>query len=453
MLLQSQQHSLQQQQQQAGGWSYPRGRDRRVRASGEGSLGYGSLSRSPNSALLQSSPVMQPRARSTSPSLGMHYLEKAPGNSSSSKGKAGSTRSSVCSGSIAALRGMGGSLACGVGGSSISRGVVAAAGLAEDPRFSAACKAFLDAHSTAVAAEGLSPTKASIDDGLGGARLAARLSPLKDADSSQIDEAMGRLASALQAHGVNLELSRSGPSLYSAAGRKLRLRMLNGNLLVRTGGGHQDLLDALGKLPLSAAHGGRIASAGSGSSSASSSRPSSGSSRASGSGRGEAAGEAGLFEAVEAEPDAEVNAEEGDEDEFCCYTTLTLEAAAAAGCADSDQQQQQQQQQEEAQQEEQQEEQGDEAAAGDAADDAEQQAVINAEDADHNDDGVVAVVKIGGEGSAVALQCLAELGSTGGAGDAAWMAMVAEAAASASKLTGYTSEQVLVAAASELAGQ
>lgn len=141
MLLQSQQHSpQQQQQQQAGGWSYPRGRDRRVRASGEGSLGYGSLSRSPNSALLQSSPVMQPRARSTSPSLGMHYLEKAPGNSSSSKGKAGSTRSSVCSGSIAALRGMGGSLACGVGGSSISSGVVAAAGLAEEPRFSAACK-------------------------------------------------------------------------------------------------------------------------------------------------------------------------------------------------------------------------------------------------------------------------------------------------------------------------
>jgi hypothetical protein len=48
------------------------------------------------------------------------------------------------------------------------------------------CQAFLDVHSTAVAAEGLSPTKASVDDGLGGAKLAARLSPLKDADSSQV---------------------------------------------------------------------------------------------------------------------------------------------------------------------------------------------------------------------------------------------------------------------------
>jgi hypothetical protein len=71
-------------------------------------------------------------------------LEKGAG--SSSKGKAGSTHtsfasSSVCSGSIAALRGMGGSVACGVGGgggSSSSFG--AAAGLGEEPRFSAACK-------------------------------------------------------------------------------------------------------------------------------------------------------------------------------------------------------------------------------------------------------------------------------------------------------------------------
>jgi hypothetical protein len=47
-------------------------------------------------------------------------------------------------------------------------------------------QAFLDVHSTAVAAEGLSPTKASINDGMGGAKLAARLSPLKDADSSQV---------------------------------------------------------------------------------------------------------------------------------------------------------------------------------------------------------------------------------------------------------------------------
>jgi hypothetical protein len=45
----------------------------------------------------------------------------------------------VCSGSIAALRGMGGGVSCGAGGSS-SLGVGAATGLAEDPRFGAACK-------------------------------------------------------------------------------------------------------------------------------------------------------------------------------------------------------------------------------------------------------------------------------------------------------------------------
>lgn len=44
-------------------------------------------------------------------------------------------------------------------------------------------------------------------------------------------------------------LCRVSTFTYSAAGRKLHVRILNGNLLVRTGGGYQDLLDALGKLP------------------------------------------------------------------------------------------------------------------------------------------------------------------------------------------------------------
>lgn len=45
---------------------------------------------------------------------------------------------------------------------------------------------FLDKHATAMAAEGLSPTKACGNDGMGGAKLVARLSPLKDADSNQV---------------------------------------------------------------------------------------------------------------------------------------------------------------------------------------------------------------------------------------------------------------------------
>jgi hypothetical protein len=216
--------------------------------------------------------------------------------------------------------------------------------------------------------------------------------------------------------------------------------MLNGNLLVRTGGGHQDLLGALGKLPLSAADGSRASA-----SSSSSSRPSSGSSSASRSskesgGSGSchddevAVGEGEL--GVDAREDEEVE----EEDEFCCYTTLTVEAASAksaGGLSGGQLQQEQQQQQEE-------EEEGEQFEGRHAE-------LEGTHSAEHDE--VVAVVKIGGEGSAVALQCLAELGSTGGAGDAAWMAMVAEAAASASKITGYTSEQVLAAAASELASQ
>jgi hypothetical protein len=144
MMLQSQQQ--QQQQQPAGGWSYPRGREQRVRTSREGSPGPfgfgGSRSRSPG-ALQTCPPDMYTRARSTSPSLGMHYLEKGAG--SGGKGRASSTRnsfaaSSVCSGSVAALRGTGGSLPCAVGTSSSSSSFGSAAGLAEDPRFTAACK-------------------------------------------------------------------------------------------------------------------------------------------------------------------------------------------------------------------------------------------------------------------------------------------------------------------------
>lgn len=67
--------------------------------------------------------------------------------------------------------------------------------------------------------------------------------------------------SFLKCHGTEYTLLRScccccssyrlGPLTYSMAGRKLRLRMVNGNLLVRTGGGCVDLLMALGKLPTS----------------------------------------------------------------------------------------------------------------------------------------------------------------------------------------------------------
>jgi hypothetical protein len=217
--------------------------------------------------------------------------------------------------------------------------------------------------------------------------------------------------------------------------------MLNGNLLVRTGGGHQDLLDALGKLPLSAADGSRV--------SASSSRPSSGSSSASRSSGNSSHDD----EVAVGEGELGADAQEDEEDEFCCYTTLTVEAAAAAtasagGASEAGQGQLQHEQQQ--QQEEGEELQDGHAAAGVDAEEGAAE-LEGTHSAEHGE--VVAVVKISGESSAVALQCLAELGSTGGAGDAAWMAMVAEATASASKLTGYTSEQVLAAAASELASQ
>lgn len=43
--------------------------------------------------------------------------------------------------------------------------------------------------------------------------------------------------------------SRVAPFTYAAAGKKLHVREANGHLLVRTGGGYEELLAALGKLP------------------------------------------------------------------------------------------------------------------------------------------------------------------------------------------------------------
>ena len=42
---------------------------------------------------------------------------------------------------------------------------------------------------------------------------------------------------------------RVAPFTYVAAGKKLHVREANGHLLVRTGGGYEELLTALGKLP------------------------------------------------------------------------------------------------------------------------------------------------------------------------------------------------------------
>lgn len=40
--------------------------------------------------------------------------------------------------------------------------------------------------------------------------------------------------------------------MYAAAGKRLHLREVNGQLLVRTGGGYEELLCALAKLPAAA---------------------------------------------------------------------------------------------------------------------------------------------------------------------------------------------------------
>lgn len=54
---------------------------------------------------------------------------------------------------------------------------------------------------------------------------------------------------SLNACAFNTMRCRLGPYLYSAAGRKLNIRMLNNSLFVRRGGGYEDLLAALAKLP------------------------------------------------------------------------------------------------------------------------------------------------------------------------------------------------------------
>jgi hypothetical protein len=46
------------------------------------------------------------------------------------------------------------------------------------------------------------------------------------------------------------------PFTYVAAGKKLHVREVNGHLLVRTGGGYEELLTALAKLPCGGGIGG-----------------------------------------------------------------------------------------------------------------------------------------------------------------------------------------------------
>ncbi|KAF8063053.1 hypothetical protein HT031_003892 [Scenedesmus sp. PABB004] len=127
-----------------------------------------------------------PRARSTSPCLGLHYLERW---------------------SVSSSLGASPKAAGGGGG---------APTLADDAGFRAACKG---QHVGAEAgARGPRVGGGACEDAAG-AKLAARLSPIKDADSQQVDAAVAQLTACLRAHGVGLELSSAAAGAALAAER------------------------------------------------------------------------------------------------------------------------------------------------------------------------------------------------------------------------------------------
>lgn len=139
---------LQQPQEGVSGWSYPRGRELRLRASREGRLGHTTRSSivSVSSTLPFSVPVVYPRARSTSPTLGMHYLERSgsgrrrTGGSLSPVRSSYTTSSAVSSTSSAPFKvnGVGGG-AAGAGGPS-PKGATGQAVVADYESFVLACK-------------------------------------------------------------------------------------------------------------------------------------------------------------------------------------------------------------------------------------------------------------------------------------------------------------------------
>ncbi|GBF90612.1 hypothetical protein Rsub_03184 [Raphidocelis subcapitata] len=108
--------------------------------------------------------------------------------------------------------------------------------LGEHPRFAAAREAFLRGGASS-----------------GGSNWVARLtSAARTGSACDVDGAVGRLQAAFARNGLPLRFDRLGPCTYGVCGKRLNVRQVNGQLLVRMGGGYDDVTTALARLPWTA---------------------------------------------------------------------------------------------------------------------------------------------------------------------------------------------------------
>jgi hypothetical protein len=73
-----------------------------------------------------------------------------------------------------------------------------------------------------------------------------------DVSPEVVDAGVRDLEALLQHHGLAVDFWRLGPCLYSVAGRKLHVRAVHGQLLLRIGAGYEDAMEAIGKMRASA---------------------------------------------------------------------------------------------------------------------------------------------------------------------------------------------------------
>ena len=68
-------------------------------------------------------------------------------------------------------------------------------------------------------------------------------------DPKRVDQLVVELQQLLQGHGVEVPFMRAGPCRYQLGAYKLSLKVGSNKLLVRCGGGYEDLMSAMEKMP------------------------------------------------------------------------------------------------------------------------------------------------------------------------------------------------------------
>ena len=68
-------------------------------------------------------------------------------------------------------------------------------------------------------------------------------------DPKRVDQSVGEFLLLMQQNGLEVPLKKSGPCQYKLGSYKLSLKVGSSKLLVRCGGGYEDLMSAMEKMP------------------------------------------------------------------------------------------------------------------------------------------------------------------------------------------------------------